>query len=71
MYIRTIVGFYKWRQEQCVDGLIKQADAQQYLLSRVKEGKSWSTINCDYSALRKYYREIMELDWSLKKMKKN
>jgi site-specific recombinase XerD len=68
MYLRTIVGFYKWREEQKVEGEIKQEDAQQYLLMRVKTGSSWSTINCDYSALRKYYKQILEVDWSLKKM---
>jgi len=53
MYLRTINDFYKWRMEQCKVAELKKEDAQQYLLMRVKSGKSWSTINCDYSALRK------------------
>jgi len=57
MYLRTITNFYEWRLEQCKAGKLKQEDAQQFLLMRVKSGRSWSTINCDYSALRKYYRE--------------
>ena len=68
MYLRTIRRFYNWRQEQCVKGDLKQSDAQQYLLLRVKTGSSWSTINCDYSALRKYFKFILEIEWSLKKM---
>jgi len=53
IYLRTINDFYKWRMEQCKVAELKKEDAQQYLLMRVKSGKSWSTINCDYSALRK------------------
>jgi len=44
MYLRTITNFYEWRLEQCKSGKLKQEDAQQYLLMRVKSGKSWLRI---------------------------
>ena len=44
MYLRTITNFYEWRLEQCKAGKLKQEDAQQFLLMRVKSGKSWLRI---------------------------
>jgi site-specific recombinase XerD len=42
--------------------------AKAYLITRIKAGKSWSTINGDYSSLRKYFEEVANLSWSLKKV---
>lgn len=49
-------------------GRISEEHAKQYLLMRIESGCSWSTINCDYSALRKYYKDIMNAKWSIKKI---
>jgi site-specific recombinase XerD len=49
-------------------GRYGQQQAKSYLLKRIKSGKSWSTINGDYSALRKYFREVANLSWSIKKV---
>jgi hypothetical protein len=32
-----------------------------------KQGRSWSTINCDYSALRKYFKEVLFIQWPKRK----
>ena len=68
MYLRTIRMFLEFRKTRKIRGRLKQEDARIFLLHRIEAGRSWSTINCDYSALRKYFREVEELSWSLKKI---
>ena len=67
MYIRTIRNYYDYLENRPTR-IEDQESAQQYLLKRLSQGSSWSTINCDYSALRKYFKEILDKEWSLKKL---
>ena len=32
------------------------------------QGKKWQTINGDYSAMRKLFREVLDLPWDIKKL---
>ena len=68
MYLRTVRSFYSFRAGNGMRSSLTEEQAGEYLLSRINAKKSWATINCDYSALRKYYREVMELPWSMKKI---
>ena len=68
MYTRTLSIFLKFYNENYPDEDLNQDHAQQYLLQRIDSGKAWSTINADYSALRKYYKILKEYPWSLKKL---
>ena len=45
-----------------------QDQAKEYILLRYSQKKKWQTINGDYSALRKFYREVKGLAWSIKKL---
>ncbi len=67
-YLRTLREFDNFRRSKGIRGRYGQEQAKSYLLKRIKNGKSWSTINGDYSALRKYFREVANLTWSLKKV---
>lgn len=67
MYLRTLKSFLRFSNKKFVNQAISQDIARQYILFRLKSGRSWSTINCDYSSLRKYFREVLHLDWFLKK----
>ncbi len=67
-YLRTLREFDRYRRKQNIRGRYGQEQAQRYLVSRIKAGKSWSTINADYSALRKYFREVGGLAWDIKKV---
>ena len=67
-YLRTLRCFDDFRRSNKTQGRYSEEQAKQYLVSRIKEGKSWSTINCDYSALRKYFREVADISWSIKKV---
>lgn len=68
MYLRTIKSFLRFASRKYPGDQISQDIARKYVLSRHKQGCSWSTINCDYSALRKYFREVIHAEWTLKKM---
>lgn len=68
MYLRTTRAFLAFRIAHEMESPLTQEQAGEYLLSRINSKKAWATINCDYSALRKYYREVLELPWSMKKI---
>ena len=67
MYLRTTKSFLRFAQRKHGTKPLSQDIARAYILHRLKAGRSWSTINCDYSALRKYFKEVLQLDWYLKK----
>lgn len=68
MYCRTLRSFLCFCQEHFLGDELVQKHAQEYLLKRVEKGRSWSTINADYSSLRKYYKVLLDYDWRLKKL---
>jgi len=68
MYCRTLGRFLEFCKSKFGDLDLCQDQAQEYLLQRLELGRAWSTINVDYSALRKYYKILREYPWSLKKM---
>ena len=68
MYGRTLDIFLSYCNLHFPDQPLSEDHAQQYLLMRIEKGKAWSTINVDYSALRKYYKVVKEYPWSLKKL---
>ena len=68
MYLRTLKSFLRYAARKHPNLSISQDLARQYIISRHKQNKSWSTINCDYSSLRKYFREVLITEWSLRKM---
>ena len=57
--------FFSYRAEQRMTGGFTQAQARAYLLHRHKQGLKWQTINGDYSALYKFYRELLGIDWDV------
>ena len=68
MYLRTLKGFLRFAARKHPYIELSQELAKQYIITRHKQNKSWSTINCDYSSLRKYFREVLHAEWTLKKM---
>jgi len=68
MYLRTLKEFLRFAKRKYPRDPVSQNVAKQYIIQRHKSGRSWSTINCDYSALRKYFKEVLSLEWSLRKI---
>ncbi len=55
-YCRTLGHFCKYWEDNYKEEKPGEDHVQQYLLKRIELGKSWSTINADYSSLRKYFK---------------
>jgi len=66
-YCRTLELFLIYCQQEFPDVSPGQQQVQAYLLTRLNDGKSWSSINVDYSSLRKYFIVLKDFKWSLKK----
>ncbi|MBK7633152.1 MAG: hypothetical protein IPJ13_01870 [Saprospiraceae bacterium] len=41
---------------------------RKYLLFRFDAGKDWQTVNSDYSAIQKWFKNVLMLSWSLTKL---
>ncbi len=67
-YCRTLEHFFNFANSNYKDEIPNQDHVQAYLLKRLEKGKSWSTINADYSSLRKYFKTMKDYEWSLKKL---
>jgi integrase/recombinase XerD len=67
-YGRTLEHFLAFYNTSHGHQALGQDIVQIYLLMRLDQGKSWSTINADYSALRKFFKIIKDYEWSLKKL---
>ena len=67
MYLRTLKSFLRHCKRKHPRSELSQDLARDYIVLRLKKGLSWSTINCDYSALRKYFKEVLMRSWTLKK----
>ena len=50
-------------EEKLNDDLVRK-----YLLHRFDAGCCWQTVNSDYSAIQKFFKNVAFLDWSLKKL---
>jgi site-specific recombinase XerD len=57
--------FFAYRAEQGHVGTFTQAQARSYILYRYAQGLKWQTINGDYSAMYKFYREVLALPWDV------
>jgi len=64
---RTIKSYRLWLQ-QFLEFRENQEQARIFILYKLDEGVSWSSINVLYSSLRKYYKEVLNLEWYVKKL---
>ncbi len=69
-YTCALRQFWQYCESRREDSGFSKADAPQiYLLHRYREQKvSWQTVNGDYSALRLFYKHILDREWNLKKL---
>lgn len=42
--------------------------ARSYLIRRYKQGLDWQTVNSDYSAIQKFFKNVLDLPWNVKKI---
>lgn len=58
--------FFVYREKQGQGGTFTQEQARAYILHRHGQDLKWQTINGDYSAMYKFYREVLNLPWDVK-----
>ncbi len=57
--------FLHWRIKKGVSDLLDQIQARQYILHRYDQGLKWQSINGDYSAMLRYFRDVKKLLWDV------
>lgn len=67
-YMQIVDYFLRYCDEEhpgigLSDGLV-----QKYLLMRFERACSWQTVNSDYSALKKFFKNVLLGEWSLQKL---
>ena len=67
-YLCNFRKYYTWCKEAGIGQVYDQLTVKQYLVYRVKQGARWQTMNNIYSAMRKLFREVLEVPWSFKKL---
>ena len=69
-YLLGLRQFLAFKEKYNLDLTIDQEQARQFILFKYDNGAKWQTINNVYSALRKYFREVIHSEWTTKKIKR-
>jgi integrase/recombinase XerD len=67
-YLSNYRRYHQWCMENSAQEEYKQETVKEYLVYRVRQGAKWQTMNNIYSAMRKLFREVLNLEWSFKKL---
>lgn len=67
-YLCNFRKYHEWCEENEVELIYDQDMVKAYLLYRVRNGARWQTMNNIYSAMRKLFREVLNVEWSMKKL---
>ncbi len=67
-YMQIVRQFVMWWEKH--HGKLPMNDdiVRQYLLFRFDAGKDWQTVNSDYSAIQKWFKNVLLITWSLTKL---
>lgn len=67
-YSQIVLQFWSWWQTLPGDLSMSDDIVRKYLLKRFEDGKEWQTVNSDYSAIQKWFKNVLMLNWSLRKL---
>jgi integrase/recombinase XerD len=67
-YMSNIYQFLDWWDETCPEQPMSEDVVQKYLVYRFECNKAWQTVNNDYSALQKWFKNVLLLPWSIHKL---
>jgi site-specific recombinase XerD len=67
-YLSNFTAYHQWCAKQKHKDIYNQYTVRSYLVELTRKGKKWQTINNHYSAMRKLFREVLELEWQVKKL---
>ena len=67
-YVQIVKQFINWSKQNHPDIPISDDIVRKYLLHRFDQGLDWQTVNSDYSAIQKFFKNVALLSWSLTKL---
>lgn len=67
-YIQIVYQFLNWWRSLEGEPSMNDDIVRKYLLLRFNQGKDWQTVNSDYSAIQKWFKNVLMLYWSLTKL---
>jgi integrase/recombinase XerD len=67
-YIQIVKQFINWWEKHHMNVPMSDDIVRKYLLFRFDAGKDWQTVNSDYSAIQKWFKNVLMLSWSLTKL---
>ncbi len=67
-YIQIVRQFINWWEKHYMNVPMCDDIVRKYLLFRFDAGKDWQTVNSDYSAIQKWFKNVLMLSWSLTKL---
>lgn len=67
-YIQIVKQFVNWWEKHLKNVPMSDDVVRKYLLFRFDAGKDWQTVNSDYSAIQKWFKNVLMLSWSLTKL---
>lgn len=67
-YLCNFRLYHAWCVERGIANVFLQQSVKDYLVYRIENGAKWQTMNNIYSAMRKLFREVLGLEWSVKKL---
>jgi site-specific recombinase XerD len=66
-YVQIVKQFINWWEKHHLNVPMSDDVVRKYLLHRFDTGKDWQTVNSDYSAIQKWFKNVLMLSWSLTK----
>jgi integrase/recombinase XerD len=67
-YLQIAKSFFQYCSAKHAGKEVSSELVRDYLLERFEKGWSWQTVNSDYSSLQKMFKNILNLEWNLKKL---
>lgn len=67
-YMQIVRQFVVWFENNYPDSHMSDDIVRKYLLYRFSQNKDWQTVNSDYSAIQKWFKNVLMLSWSLTKL---
>jgi site-specific recombinase XerD len=68
-YTQICYQFTNWWRSSPEDlGDMSSEVVRKYLIKRFETGKDWQTVNSDYSAIQKFFKNVLMIEWQLKKL---
>jgi len=67
-YLSNYTSYCDWCTLRNNNDIYNQYTVREYLIELTRNGKKWQTINNHYSAMRKLFREVLDLEWNVKKL---